>query len=56
MQILSYCFCVWAYLTENTATVAILETEQIKSEELRKEQRQEGRKEDMIKTNVCMYV
>jgi hypothetical protein len=43
MQILSYCFCVSAYLTENTATVAILETEQINKRRI-KERTKAGRK------------
>ena len=42
ITILSYCFCVWTYFTENTATVAILETEQINKRRI-KERTKVGR-------------
>jgi hypothetical protein len=54
MRILSYCFSVRAELTENTATVGTVATEQTtkrrikggKRQEGRKEKRKEGRKEE----------
>jgi len=52
-QILSYCFCVWAYLTEKTATLAILEREQINKRRI-KEGTKAGRKKRRNYKNKCM--